>query len=64
MKSGISKAKKLDIDIFVVAFSPAFKLYKSLGFRVEKELVQDDSAYGGLGNYTVRCMIYENERTP
>lgn len=64
VKSGMEQARKLGLDIFILAFKPGFKLYARLGFRVERELVQDDSAYGGPGEYVVRYMIYEQPRDP
>ncbi|PTB66812.1 hypothetical protein BBK36DRAFT_1117632 [Trichoderma citrinoviride] len=59
VQSGMKEAAKLGLDIFVLAFRPAWGVYSRLGFRVERELVQDDSMYGGDGNYGVRYMIYE-----
>lgn len=59
VQSGMREAEKLGLDIFIVAFRPAWGLYSRLGFRVERELIQDDSMYGGDGNYGIRYMIYE-----
>lgn len=59
VQSGIEQATKVGLDIFVMAFKPAFGLYSRLGFRMEQELVQDASVYGGEEEYAVRYMIYE-----
>ena len=61
VKSGMEQAKRLGLDIFILAFKPAFGIYERLGFRVERELVQDDTMYGGPGEYRVRYLIYEHE---
>ncbi|KAL7942562.1 hypothetical protein V8C42DRAFT_331352 [Trichoderma barbatum] len=59
VQSGIKEAEKLGLDIFVLAFRRGWGVYGRLGFRVEQELIQDDSMYGGDGNYGVRYMVYE-----
>jgi ribosomal protein S18 acetylase RimI-like enzyme len=59
VQSGMKVAEDLGLDIFVLAFRSAWGVYSRLGFRVERELIQDDSMYGGDGNYGVRYMIYE-----
>lgn len=64
VQSGIEQATKMGLDIFVMAFEPAFGLYSRLGFRVEKELIQDASIYGGEPEYAVRYMVYEQDGKP
>lgn len=59
VQSGIEEAKRLDLPIFVLAFRPAWGVYSRLGFHVKRELIQDDSMYGGSGEYAVRYMVYE-----
>ncbi|EHK18061.1 uncharacterized protein TRIVIDRAFT_45222 [Trichoderma virens Gv29-8] len=59
IQSGMKEAEKLGLDIFVLAFRRGWGVYSRAGFRVEQELIQDDSMYGGDGNYGVRFMIYE-----
>ena len=54
----------MGLDIFVMAFKPAFGLYSRLGFRMEQELVQDASVYGGEEEYAVRYMVYEQDGKP
>ncbi|KAL6799952.1 hypothetical protein J3E68DRAFT_397018 [Trichoderma sp. SZMC 28012] len=59
VQSGMKEAEKLGLDIFVLAFQHGWGVYGRLGFSVERELIQDDSMYGGDGHYGVRCMIYK-----
>ena len=61
VKSGMKEAEKLGLDIFVLAFRAGFKLYDRLGFRLERELIQDDTPYGGPGEYAIRYMIYDHK---
>lgn len=61
VKSGMEQAKRMGLDIFILAFKPAFGVYERLGFRVERELLQDDTVYGGPGEYRVRYLVYEQE---
>lgn len=44
-----------------MAFKAGRGVYKKLGFRVEKEIVQDDSMYGGPGEWGVYFMIYDHK---
>jgi predicted N-acetyltransferase YhbS len=62
VQSGIRQAEQLGLDIFVLAFRAGFGVYKRLGFRMERELIQDDTIYGGEGDYPVRFMIYEHSK--
>jgi predicted N-acetyltransferase YhbS len=63
VQSGMRQAEKMGLNIFVLAFKARVGVYKRLGFHIERELVQDDSMYGGKGEYAVYFMIYEqNDR--
>ncbi|KAL7933032.1 hypothetical protein V8C35DRAFT_306089 [Trichoderma chlorosporum] len=64
VQSGMKEAEKLGLDIFVLAFRRGWGVYGRLGFRVERELIQDDSMYGGDGNFGVRYMIFEQPPKP
>lgn len=57
--SGIKIAEEMGLDIFLLAFKRGWGVYKRLGFRTERELIQDDTIYGGQGEYAVRYMIYD-----
>ncbi|UKZ92986.1 uncharacterized protein TrAFT101_007918 [Trichoderma asperellum] len=59
VESGMKQADKLGLDIFILACKPAWGLYSRLGFRIEEELIQDDSMYGGDGEFAMRYYIYE-----
>lgn len=64
VESGMKQAEKLGLDIFILACKPAWGLYTRLGFRVEEELVQDDSMYGGDGEFAMRYYIYDQPLQP
>ncbi|KAJ5087580.1 Acyl-CoA N-acyltransferase [Penicillium angulare] len=59
VKSGMEQADKMGLKIFVHAFREGVELYKKMGFRLVAELIQDDSAYGGSGEYGAYFFIYE-----
>ncbi|ROW04791.1 hypothetical protein VMCG_04931 [Cytospora schulzeri] len=61
VQSGMRVAEKLGLDIFIHAMKAGVELYKRQGFRIEAELVQDDSMYGGTGEYYVCMMTYEQK---
>ncbi|KAJ5730901.1 Acyl-CoA N-acyltransferase [Penicillium malachiteum] len=58
VKSGIDQANKMGLEIFVHAFQEGVPLYKRMGFRLIAELIQDDSKYGGSGEYGAYFFIY------
>ncbi|KAL5319711.1 hypothetical protein ACEPPN_012767 [Leptodophora sp. 'Broadleaf-Isolate-01'] len=62
VQSGMREAEKLGLDIFIVAMKAGMGVYKRLGFRVERVLVQDDEKYGGLGEYKTYFMVLEQKR--
>lgn len=59
VRSGMRQAEKLGLDIFVHAMKPGVPVYERLGFRMERELIQDDSQYGGPGLFGDYFLIYE-----
>jgi ribosomal protein S18 acetylase RimI-like enzyme len=59
VQSGIRQAEKMGLEIFIYAMNAGVGVCKRLGFQIEKEFVQDDSKYGGKGDYFVYFMIYE-----
>ncbi|KAK9777610.1 putative Acetyltransferase-2 [Seiridium cardinale] len=64
VESGMRQAEEMGLDIFIHAMKMGMGVYKRLGFRVEKELVMDDSPYGGDGDYRAWFLIYEQNRKP
>ncbi|AEO70730.1 uncharacterized protein THITE_2122428 [Thermothielavioides terrestris NRRL 8126] len=64
VRSGMQQAEKLGLDIFVHAMKPGVPVYQRLGFRLERELTQDDSQYGGPGLFTDYFMIYSQPDSP
>lgn len=58
--SGLKEAKKIGLDVYVRAFRPGVGLYRRLGFRTEREIVQvlDDSEEGGPGEVYRALMTY------
>lgn len=59
VRSGLLQLKKLGIPIFVFAWKSARGIYLKLGFKEVDRLIQDDTSYGGTGEYGVYFMIYE-----
>lgn len=57
--SGLKEAKKIGLDVYVRAFRPGVGLYRRLGFRIEKELVLDESEEGGPGEVYRALMTYD-----
>ncbi|KJZ74390.1 hypothetical protein HIM_06200 [Hirsutella minnesotensis 3608] len=56
--SGLKEAKKIGLDVYVRAFRPGVGLYRRLGFRIDKEIISDDSKEGGPGEVYRALMTY------
>ena len=61
VQSGMRQAEKMGLDIFIHALKAAVGVYKRLGFQIEREILQDDSKYGGKGGHFVYLMTYEQK---
>ncbi|KAF8849780.1 hypothetical protein BDZ45DRAFT_809709 [Acephala macrosclerotiorum] len=59
VESGITHAKKMGVPIFVMAFKAGRGVYARLGFKEVDRLIQDDSQYGGAGEYAAYFMVYD-----
>lgn len=58
--SGLKEARKIGLDVYVMAFRPGIGLYRRLGFSIEREIVKvlDDSEEGGPGEVYRALMTY------
>ncbi|KAH6651924.1 hypothetical protein BKA67DRAFT_572422 [Truncatella angustata] len=64
IQSGMKVAENLGLDIYIQATKAGLGAYKRCGFRIERELTQDDSKYGGTGEVSTYFMIYEQKLRP
>ncbi|CZR58595.1 uncharacterized protein PAC_08487 [Phialocephala subalpina] len=65
VESGIRHANKIRLPIFVMAFKAGRGVYTRLGFKEVNRNIEDDSQYGGAGEYGAYFMIYDlPETTP
>lgn len=62
VESGLREAEKMGLDVFVLAFKAGLGVYRRMGFKLLDQLIQDDSKYGGKGEYGAYCMEKEVER--
>ncbi|KAK3369854.1 hypothetical protein B0H63DRAFT_514114 [Podospora didyma] len=51
VQRGVDIARKLEADIYLLAFEQGLNVYKRLGFRMIDHMIQDDSPYGGEGKF-------------
>ncbi len=58
------EARRMGVDIFILAFKAGLGVYKRLGFKIVDQIIQDDSMYGGQGEYGAYYMVYEVESNP
>lgn len=57
VESGIAEAEKIGVDVIVMAYKSALGVYKRLGFETAEYLIQDDSKYGGKGEFGAYFMV-------
>lgn len=58
------EAEKIGLPIFVFAYRAARNIYLRLGFTEVESVIQDDTEYGGCGEYAVYFMIYDVSTKP
>ena len=58
VESGVRQAEKMGIDIFILAFKAGVGVYKRAGFELVEQLIQDDTKWGGKGEYGTYFMVY------
>ena len=61
VESGMKAAEELGIPIFIMAFKAGRGVYARLGFEEVDRIIQDDSMYGGPGEYGAYFMVYNRE---
>ena len=57
VEHGIAQAKNLRVDLIVMAYKAGVGVYQRLGFETIETLLQDDSQYGGEGEFRVYYMV-------
>ncbi|KAI0603489.1 hypothetical protein F4775DRAFT_533908 [Biscogniauxia sp. FL1348] len=62
VEAGIAQAEKMGVDIFVLAYKAGLGVYLRLGFTLLDQLIQDDSKYGGRGEYGTYFLEMEVEK--
>lgn len=60
VQDGIQHIKKLNIPIFLQAWKGGSEVYQKSGFIEIGRSIQDDTAYGGDGEYGAYFMMYES----
>lgn len=58
---GAKEVEKMGLDTFVLAFKAGLNIYKRTGFKQVEELIQDDTPYGGPGNYGAYFLVKDLE---
>lgn len=59
VESGIRAAEEMGVDLFMLAFKAGLGVYTRLGFKEVERIIQDDSMYGGTGEYGAYFLTYE-----
>jgi hypothetical protein len=63
LNCGIVEANKLGFDTYVHSKQGGLGVYQRTGFDLKEELIQDDSKYGGSGEFIAYIMIKEATET-
>ncbi|KAF2964112.1 hypothetical protein GQX73_g9475 [Xylaria multiplex] len=56
---GIRQSEKMRLPIFAMAFKAGLGIYTKLGFKEVDRVIQDNSQWGGVGEYGAYFMIYD-----
>ena len=51
VESGIREAEKMGLDVFVLGMKAGLGVYRRVGFELLDKIIQDDSRFGGKGEY-------------
>ena len=62
VESGVKEAQKMGLDVFVLAFKAGLGVYERAGFKLLGQIIQDDSKYGGKGEYGAYFLVKEIEK--
>ncbi|KAK6955623.1 hypothetical protein Daesc_003265 [Daldinia eschscholtzii] len=59
VESGIRHAENIGLPLFTMSYKAGRGVYARLGFREVERVIQDDTKYGGKGEYGTYFMIYD-----
>lgn len=59
VESGVRAAERMGLPIFVFAFKVARGIYERSGFTELERIIQDDTPFGGTGEYGVYFMVHD-----
>ncbi|KAF8199840.1 acyl-CoA N-acyltransferase [Mycena galopus ATCC 62051] len=62
VESGLREADRMGVPVFILAFKAGRGIYERLGFKEVDRVVQDDSQWGGPGEYAVYLMVRDQDR--
>ncbi|KAI0123818.1 hypothetical protein BJ170DRAFT_687069 [Xylariales sp. AK1849] len=62
VQSGVTQSEKMEVDIFMLAMKAGLGVYKRLGFDMLEYLIQDDSQFGGKGEYGTYFLERKSKR--
>ncbi|KAI0412000.1 acyl-CoA N-acyltransferase [Xylaria grammica] len=56
---GIRQSEKMGFPIFAMAYKAGLGIYTRLGFKEVNRVIQDNSQWGGVGEYGAYFMVYD-----
>ncbi|KAI0469234.1 acyl-CoA N-acyltransferase [Xylaria cf. heliscus] len=57
--NGIRQSERIRLPIFAMAYKAGLGIYTRLGFKEVNRVIQDNSLWGGVGEYGAYFMIYD-----
>ena len=63
VESGIREAEKMGLDIFVVGMKAGLGVYQRAGFKLLDQIIQDDSRFGGKGEWGTYFLEFESSKS-
>ncbi|MCJ1433060.1 hypothetical protein MMC27_002419 [Xylographa pallens] len=59
VESGVRAAEEMGLDVFVLGMKAGLGVYRRVGFELVEQIVQDDSRFGGKGEYGAYFLVRE-----
>ena len=64
LMSGIAAAENMDMDVFIMGWKMGLPLYIKCGFELVDTIAQDDSMYGGDGEWKSHFLVRKQGSLP
>jgi len=61
VEEGIKQAKRMQLPIIIISYKASRGVYARAGFVEAGHITEDDTPFGGQGNYAWHFMVYDTQ---